>query len=74
MSTRRNVEDRLVRRGPGGGYGSREQTAMLRAQLEDVAGILRVRAADLDVDYVERWVTELGLAEQWQRARALAPA
>ena len=39
-------------------------------QLEDVAGILRVRGADLDFDYIERWVTELELAEPWRRARA----
>jgi hypothetical protein len=38
-------------------------------QLEDVAGILRVRGPELDVVYIERWVAELGLAEQWQRAR-----
>ena len=39
-------------------------------QLEDVAGILRVRGSDLDLDYIERWITELGLAEPWRRARA----
>jgi len=39
-----------------------------------VAGILRVRGADLDIDYIERWVAELGLAEPWRRARAAAPA
>jgi len=39
-------------------------------QLEDVAGILRVRGPDLDLVYIERWVFELGLSEQWQRARA----
>jgi hypothetical protein len=38
-------------------------------QLEDVAGILRVRGPELDVVYIERWVAELGLAEQWRRAR-----
>jgi hypothetical protein len=38
-------------------------------QLEDVAGILRVRGSDLDVAYIERWVAELELTEQWQRAR-----
>jgi hypothetical protein len=43
-------------------------------QLEDVAGILRVRGAELDLDYIERWVAELELAEPWQRARAAAPA
>jgi hypothetical protein len=42
-------------------------------QLRDVAGILRVRGADLDFAYIERWVTELGLAELWQSARAAAP-
>jgi hypothetical protein len=39
-------------------------------QLEDVAGILRVRGPDLDLAYIEHWVSELRLAEQWQRARA----
>jgi len=43
-------------------------------QLEDVAGILRVRGADLDLDYIEHWVAELELAEPWRRARAAAPA
>jgi hypothetical protein len=38
-------------------------------QLEDVAGIVRVRGADLDFDYIEHWVTELQLVEQWQKAR-----
>lgn len=38
-------------------------------QLDDVAGILRVCGPTLDVAYIERWVAELGLAEQWQRAR-----
>lgn len=39
-------------------------------QLEDVAGILRVRGAELDVEYIERWIAELELDEPWQRARA----
>jgi hypothetical protein len=38
-------------------------------QLEDVAGILRVRDAALDLEYIERWVEELGLGEVWARAR-----
>lgn len=41
-------------------------------QLDDVAGILRVRGPELDIAYVERWITELDLADQWQRARAKA--
>jgi hypothetical protein len=39
-------------------------------QLDDIAGILRVRGAELDVAYVERWVAELDLADAWQRAQA----
>jgi hypothetical protein len=40
-------------------------------QLEDVAGILRVRGPQLDLPYIERWVDELELREQWDRARRL---
>lgn len=40
-------------------------------QLEDVAGILRVRGDGLDIGYIERWIRELDLDEQWRRARAL---
>lgn len=40
-------------------------------QLRDVVGILRVRGENLDRAYIERWVEDLGLAEQWERARAL---
>ncbi|HEY5944990.1 MAG TPA: hypothetical protein VIV40_05835 [Kofleriaceae bacterium] len=40
-------------------------------QLEDVAGILRVRGDGLDRDYIERWVEELELREQWARAQRL---
>lgn len=37
-------------------------------QIEDVAGILRVRTS-LDRLYIEKWVRELGLGEQWAAAR-----
>ena len=40
-------------------------------QLEDVAGILRLRKASLDFAYIERWVGELELGEQWDRAQRL---
>ena len=40
-------------------------------QLEDVAGILRVSGPTLDLAYIERWVEELELREQWTRAREL---
>lgn len=42
-------------------------------QLRDVAGVLSVRAATLDVTYIEKWVTELGLETQWARARGERP-
>jgi hypothetical protein len=37
-------------------------------QIEDVAGILRVQT-DLDRPYIEKWVRELGLGDQWAAAR-----
>lgn len=43
-------------------------------QLEDVAGILRLRGESLDVDYIARWVDALDLAAQWERAQVLADA
>ena len=41
-------------------------------QIEDVAGILKERDELLDFNYVERWVQDLGLAEQWAAARISA--
>jgi len=41
-------------------------------QLEDVAGIVRVRAEGLDRAYVDHWVRALGLDVQWRRALDLA--
>jgi hypothetical protein len=37
-------------------------------QIEDVARILRIRASELDRSYLAKWVAELGLEAQWQRA------
>jgi hypothetical protein len=37
-------------------------------QIDDVAGILRVRADEVDVGYVQRWIAELGLTEEWATA------
>jgi hypothetical protein len=43
-------------------------------QIEDVAGLLAVRGADLDLGYLERWVTGLDLSAQWAAAsRAAEP-
>jgi len=41
-------------------------------QLEDAAGIIRVQAGNLDTAYIDRWVRELGLSEQWAAAKARA--
>ena len=41
-------------------------------QIEDAAGILKVRGKELDLPYIEKWVAELGLTAQWSQARRLA--
>lgn len=43
-------------------------------QIEDVAGLLQVRGAELDADYIHRWATELGLLAQWAAAQKTARA
>ena len=37
-------------------------------QIEDVAGILRIRANELDRTYIERWIEDLHVEEQWSQA------
>lgn len=39
-------------------------------QLEDAAGVLRVCGAAIDLAYIERWIAELELVDEWQRTRA----
>ena len=41
-------------------------------QIEDVAGLLEVRGAELDLAYVERWVAALGVTAEWAAARRAA--
>ena len=41
-------------------------------QIRDVAGVLKVQQQSLDLPYIEKWVAELGLLEQWHQARKLA--
>ncbi|HEX5432621.1 MAG TPA: hypothetical protein VFY05_00155, partial [Candidatus Angelobacter sp.] len=41
-------------------------------QIEDVAGILKERRELLDLNYVEKWVKDLGVEEQWAAARSSA--
>lgn len=40
--------------------------------IEDVAGILRIREAALDRDYLEKWILELGLKVEWDAAQHAA--
>lgn len=43
-------------------------------QLEDAAGIVRMKGRELDEEYVEHWVKELELAAQWLAVRRSAGA
>lgn len=38
-------------------------------QVEDAAGILKVRRNELDIPYIEHWVQPLGIAAQWSAVR-----
>jgi len=46
--------------------------AQSHRQVEDVAGILRMRWESLDHSYLEKWVGELGLKAEWKDARSVA--
>lgn len=46
--------------------------AQSHRQLEDVAGILRLRSETLDRAYLEKWIGELDLGTEWQKARNLS--
>lgn len=41
-------------------------------QIEDVAGILRIRANELDRTYIERWIEDLQVEAQWSQALKVA--
>ncbi|MBA2457825.1 MAG: hypothetical protein H0V43_02575 [Gemmatimonadales bacterium] len=41
-------------------------------QIDDAAGILRIRADNLDMAYIQRWVGELELEPQWESAQRRA--
>ena len=41
-------------------------------QIEDVAGILRIQANELDRTYMERWIEELQIEPQWRQALKVA--
>lgn len=46
--------------------------AQSRRQIEDVAGILRLRYEVLDHQYLHKWIGELDLATEWQEAHELS--
>lgn len=46
--------------------------AQSNRQIEDAASILRIQGDALDLAYIAKWVEQLGLQSEWQRARTLA--
>jgi hypothetical protein len=46
--------------------------AKSQRQIEDVGAMLRLRGDALDRSYLEKWISELGLEEQWIAARRAA--
>jgi hypothetical protein len=41
-------------------------------QVEDAAGILKIRGDSLDLSYLDNWVRELGLTKEWNEAQRVA--
>jgi hypothetical protein len=41
-------------------------------QIEDVANVLKIRADQLDRDYLAEWIGRLGVQEPWKAARRMA--
>jgi hypothetical protein len=46
--------------------------AQSQRQIEDVAAILSVRRELLDHSYLEKWIAELGLEQEWKNAQRAA--
>jgi hypothetical protein len=46
--------------------------AQSRRQIEDAAGIMKLRGNSLDRSYLEKWVGELNLTEEWDEAQRVA--
>ena len=46
--------------------------AQSQRQIDDAAAILRARRETLDRSYLEKWTTELHLADEWDKARGAA--
>jgi hypothetical protein len=41
-------------------------------QIEDAAGILKIRGGSLDCDYIDKWIRALDLKKQWDDARHIS--
>jgi hypothetical protein len=41
-------------------------------QVRDAAVVLEKRRDKLDASYIQKWVSQLGIAAEWTRARQLA--
>jgi hypothetical protein len=46
--------------------------AQSQRQLEDVATILRLRREALNRSYLEKWIAELDLKQEWNHAKRVA--
>lgn len=46
--------------------------AQSQRQIDDVAAMLRLRWESLDWPYLERWISELNLNEEWSNAKRVA--
>ena len=46
-----------------------QQSGGSERQRRDIAGIIATTAAALDRAYIERWVLELKLADEWDKAQ-----
>lgn len=46
--------------------------AQSRRQIEDVATILALQCSSMDRDYLEKWLTELDLENEWNEAARIA--
>jgi hypothetical protein len=46
--------------------------AQSQRQIEDAAGIMKMQDASLDRSYVEKWVRELNLTQEWDGAQRQA--
>jgi len=46
--------------------------AQSQRQIEDAAGIIRIQRDSLDRSYLEKWIQDLDLAEEWETAQRVA--